>query len=738
MSIQLRLLLLVLWALLPAVLAAAWVVNQTYDNERELQQRNLRDTSRALSLVVDRELKRRSDIARVLADSRMLDKGEAMSSDDRSDFIQQSQRALGGMAGWVELRTPQGEFLSTRHPTPARNVSAAPSTAPPLLDMPSVRPLHDAGDGAGLRAAIVQPVRRDGHTLFNLVLTVLPQELQAIIDTQSLPDEAVATILDSRGTVVARHPGGARFVGATATPDMLEILTAQDEALFESVSLDGVPTLGYFATSAQGWTYLTAVPRQRLASPLPAAVVQMALGAALLLALAMVGALWVSRGIATPVVSLKRMATRMRSGDAVQARPSGIAEIDEVAATMAEASATLRDARVELERQVDDAVERTRSAEQRISQSQRVEALGRLTGGVAHDFNNVLGIISNSAHVMQRRASTSELQAPLAATLRAVDVGSRLTQHLMRFAGRQRVRAQPLDLERYLSEAQELMKIVLGKRVQLSLWCEPDLPNVTVDASELELALINLALNARDAMPDGGQAGLHARTAEAAETVGLPADRYVLLALSDSGVGIDTAALEHVFEPFFTTKVAGKGTGLGLSQVHGFCQQAGGTSRIASAPGVGTTVSMLLPATPHGTLAMPAQAPVADARSLAGQRLLLVEDNADLGDATELLLESFGCHVVRAASAAQGLQRMAEVADIDVVLSDVVMPGEMDGLAMARELRRSHPKLPILLISGYSAALAEARDFIVLNKPCEPSELLAALKRVIDEADTAP
>jgi signal transduction histidine kinase/CheY-like chemotaxis protein len=687
-------------------------------------------------MVVDRELARRAAIARTLADSRALDAGADLLPADKAYFEQQARRAMAALSGWVEVSSADGVLLSTRSRSRPQAPSAA--AAPPLADMPTVRALHDEGDGAGLRAALVQPVRRGDKTLLNVAVTILPSELQGIIDAQSLPPDAVATILDNRGTVVARHPRDPRFVGRSATPDIMALSTQYDDAPFESVSLDGMPTVGYFATSPQDWVYLTAVPRQRFASTIPAAVAPMALGALLLLALAVGGTLWVSRSIATPVVSLKRLAARMQSGSSVEVRRSGIAEIDEVAAAMAAAAASLRDGRAELERQVADAVARTRSAEQRISQSQRAEALGRLTGGVAHDFNNVLGIISNCAHLMQRLDSAKQLQAPLAATLRAVDVGSRMTQHLMRFAGRRRVRTQPLDLAPYLSEAQELIRIVLGKRIQLSLWCEPALPPVSVDSGELELALLNLALNARDAMPDGGQVGLHARIADARDTGALPPGRYVMVAMTDSGVGVDAASIEHVFEPFFTTKAAGKGTGLGLSQVYGFCQQTGGTALISSVPQVGTTVSMLLPATTLAPDGAPPLAPAAELHAIAGRRVLLVEDNAELGETTARLLESYGCQVLRAPSAAHALQLLHDGANVDVVLSDVLMPGDMDGLTMARRLREMQPALPIVLISGYSTALTQAKDFVVLSKPCAPDELLGTLKRAIDSAAAAP
>ncbi len=735
-SIQRRLLVLVVSALLPAFLAAGWVIRQAYFNEKELMESSLRNTTRALSWVVDRDLTRRSDLARVLADSQLLDKGPGLSAQDLAQFSLQARRATSPMAGWVELHSPEGLLLTTRVVPRASSVLSPPPNAQPLVNSPTIHPLRDAGNGTGFLAEVVQPVRRDGQTVLNLKLSILPREMQALIDKQALPPDAVATILDDRGFLVARHPGAANFVGARASPDMLKRFETQNEGLFESVSLDGVPVIGYFASSPQGWTYLTALPRDRYMNAVPGALVPLLLAALLLLALSVGGALWVARSISNPVLSLRQLAARMRAGELSEDRPSGIAEIDQVATALHETAAELHGARAHLERQVEDAVAHTRAAEQRISQSLRVEALGRLTGGVAHDFNNMLGIISNSAHLMQRLDATGALQAPLSATFRAVDVGSRLTQNLMRFAGRQRVRALPLEIGPYLNDAQELIRIVLGSRVQFSVHCAPGLPRITVDASELELVLINLALNARDAIPEGGQVQIQARLADATETADLPPGQYLRLAMKDNGTGVDPGTLTHIFEPFFTTKPAGKGTGLGLSQVYGFCQQAGGGACIASSLGEGTTVSLLLPATRQLMVPEVPRFPQAGNRAIAGQRLLLVEDNPDLADTTAQLLKAHGFQVVCASSATQALQRADDGEVLDVVLSDVVMPGEMDGLAMARRLRHRHPQLPIVLISGYSSALTEAHGFTVLNKPCAPGELLATLQQAINQAQT--
>jgi signal transduction histidine kinase/CheY-like chemotaxis protein len=735
-TIRAHLLLLVLSVLLPALLAGIWIVDRTYRSEQTMIERNLQDTSRALSMVVDAELSTRAAVLQVLADSYLLDAGAAISAADLARFEEQARRAVDtGGEGGLQLIDGAHVLLDTRLPagsaSPLPRATGVGSAARQHVEA-TLLPLQASPDGAGLSASIIQPVRRNGETLLELKFVILPSELQAIIDKQDLPPDAVATILDTTGTVVARHPGGASYAGRAATPDLMKLMRTRREGRFDSVSLDGNRMLGYFSTSSRGWTYLTATPRSEFSQSVPQAVRNVALGALALLALAVGAAAWVARRIVRPIVGLKATAARMQAGQPVERRATGIAECDDVSAAMADASTSMREARRELERQVAVAIAQTRDAEQRTSQNRRVEALGRLTGGVAHDFNNVLGIISNSAHLMQRQTDSPALAAPLAAMLRAVEVGSRQIQYLLRFAGRQKVAPRVVDLARYLVEVREMMGIVLGKRIEISLDIAKDLPCVKVDTSELELALINLALNARDAMSIGGKVGIQARLAAAEETRSLPPRRYVVIAFGDTGAGIASDVIDQVFEPFFTTKEAGKGTGLGLSQVRGFCSQAGGTAIVSSALGMGTTVLLVLPAADAPVGPPEPTAPAPDARGMEGRKVLLVEDNTELGEVTAALLESFGFEVRRASGAEQAMEVLAQEGPVDVVLSDVLMPGAMDGLTMARALRESHPGLPVVLISGYSGALTEARDFVVLRKPCAPHELLDALSRAID------
>jgi signal transduction histidine kinase/ActR/RegA family two-component response regulator len=734
-SIRSRLLLLVLAVLLPGLVGLSFFIGSTYEAEREANTRTLRDTARALSMVIDLELRNRSAVAQVLASSRWLDTAPNLSLEHTERFKQLVRRSLPDAEGWVELRAPDGILVDTRSEGVRRATRAAPDAddQAELEDQRFVEPLRIGASPDQAHAAVVEPVRREGRTLLNLAITIRPSELQRIIDAQRLPQGWIGTVLDSQARVVARHPGGDALIGREATADMRAHLAARSEGLFESVSLEGWLTTGFFSTTAQGWTYVVAMPREQFAGRLPRSVLQVALGALLLLALAVAGALWVSRGIVKPVQALKTAAAQVHAGQAVSYRPTGIVEYDEVASALARATETIQRGRIDLELQVAKAVERTRLAEQRVSHVQRIEALGRLTGGVAHDFNNLLGVVSNSAHLLERHPAAQELELALGGIRRAVAVGSQLTQHLLRFAGRRPVQSRPIELGPYLNEVKELMLSVLGQRITVTASAAPDTHPVHVDSGELELALVNLALNARDAMPSGGELRLRARNATLEETEGLagyPQRDYVLITVGDDGHGIEPAVASRVFEPFFTTKPVGKGTGLGLSQVMGFCVQAGGSARLASTPGLGTTVSLLLPATRRGSGAQkrerePTQAPAK--ALLTGARLLLVEDNDALAQVTAALLQAHGMQVRRAAHAAEALQHLALPHDVDVVLSDVIMPGEIDGLMLARQLRRQQPALPVVLVSGYSETAAQALDFKVLRKPCTEDELLQAL-----------
>jgi signal transduction histidine kinase/CheY-like chemotaxis protein len=399
--------------------------------------------------------------------------------------------------------------------------------------------------------------------------------------------------------------------------------------------------------------------------------------------------------------------------------------------------------------------------EESLLQAQKLEAMGRLTGGVAHDFNNLLMTISNNLYLLKRLTPEAADSSQLAAIDRAVVAGSTLTRQLLSFSRRQVLVAERVDLAQRLPLMIDMLKPTLGSAVRIEVAVDAGLPAIEVDAAELELALLNLALNARDAMPKGGCLRISAAAwrAEDGPHIGREsaprpaaarqaprggmskvAESYLLMsvcvAVTDTGAGIPPAMLERVFEPFFTTKPVGQGTGLGLAQVYGFCQRASGAAYIESRPGAGTTVRLCFPAA-RSSEAPPAAATADNHDPLVGIRVLLAEDNPGVAGATAEVLGAMGCSVEHVDSADAALARIASAADrIDVLISDVVMPGALDGIDLATRARALRPALAVIVMSGYSASLERAAglQLELLPKPCAPPTLAAAILSALDRA----
>jgi PAS domain S-box-containing protein len=374
-------------------------------------------------------------------------------------------------------------------------------------------------------------------------------------------------------------------------------------------------------------------------------------------------------------------------------------------------------------------------ANARLAQAQKMEALGQLTGGVAHDFNNLLMVTGGQAELLRDRvggdpACLRSLDAITAATKR----GQALTRHLLAFARRQRLNPAPVALAARVTELQALLASSLGSMVAIGIDCPADLWTVEVDVSELELAILNMAVNARDAMSNGGRFTIAARNVTVGRDEADPERRgdFVEVRISDSGVGIPLDILPKVFDPFFTTKDASKGTGLGLSQVYGFVQQSGGRVEVESELGQGTTIRIQLPRAD----ARPVHTAVAAPKPPSGRLdVLCVEDNADVADVAVGLLQHLGHRARAVNSAAAALGALEAGPPPDLVFSDIVMAGEMDGLALAREIRGRWPAMPVLLATGYSRrAEAIGAEFPILAKPYQIGQLVDAIGAVMQAA----
>jgi signal transduction histidine kinase/ActR/RegA family two-component response regulator len=391
----------------------------------------------------------------------------------------------------------------------------------------------------------------------------------------------------------------------------------------------------------------------------------------------------------------------------------------------------LRRAREELDaaRRLEDETRRRERIELSLMKSQKLEAMGRLAGGVAHDFNNLLMVISNNVHLLRYASPELADNAQLAAISRAVGSGANLTRQMLSFSRQQALLPQRLLLQERVPAILDLLRPLLGHSIELSGAVDDDTAAIEVDPAELELALINLAVNAKDAMPEGGRLEISVGNAPAGEP-GDPSGDFVLLEVADSGFGMDPAVVERAFDPFFTTKPVGYGTGLGLSQVQGLCQSAGGLARIESRPGLGTRVKLYFPA--RGRVGQAAAAESAPGLADVSCRLLLVEDNESVAEGTSQVLRSMACQVERVSDAATALSRLGS-AGFNLVLSDIEMPGELDGIGLAAKLAETRPDLPVILMTGYASRLEQAKrqNFAVLPKPCSPAMLAEAIRKAL-------
>jgi PAS domain S-box-containing protein len=371
-------------------------------------------------------------------------------------------------------------------------------------------------------------------------------------------------------------------------------------------------------------------------------------------------------------------------------------------------------------------------AQEQLAQSQKMEALGQLTGSIAHDFNNLLMIVSGHAQLLRRRLTEPKHLQAIDAVHSAANRGESLTRQLLAFSRRQPLNPVVADPKERVEAVYEMLVGSLRGNVQLKCDIPADVWAVEVDIAELELALVNIAVNARDAMPGGGIITLSARNVTLKKSDGIDQFEgdFVALAMTDTGVGIAPDVLPKIFEPFFTTKALGKGTGLGLAQVYGFSRQSGGTVVATSTVGSGTAITIYLPRK-HAAQVAAVEAPPAKPIVPGQGTILVVEDNAEVAVVTASLVEQLGYRAISANNATDALNKLQGDEKIDLVFSDVVMPGTMNGFALAQEVGNRYPRIPVLLTSGYSDVVQAAHArFTVLRKPFQ----LAALEKSLREA----
>jgi PAS domain S-box-containing protein len=404
------------------------------------------------------------------------------------------------------------------------------------------------------------------------------------------------------------------------------------------------------------------------------------------------------------------------------------------------ADAALRDARdalqrsnYELESRVEERTREREIALRQLHESQKMESIGQLTGGVAHDFNNLLAVILGSLSLLKKTVPENpRVSRLLDRAIQGAERGATLTTRLLAFARRQELKVEFVALQRLIPEMLDFLRHSVGPNIVIQVEISPEVCAIEVDANQLELALINLAVNARDAMPQGGSLTIACHNEENGQRIGLSRDPFVCITVIDTGEGMSEATLARAQEPFFTTKGVGKGTGLGLSMVHGFTAQSGGTMQIRSQPGQGTSVTIWLPRAKEGSKAVDADIPLTQSKEVRSLRILLVDDDILVSMGAADMLLDLGHTVTEAQSGPHALKILETDGPFDIVVTDYAMPG-MNGFELAQKIRQRNPKLPIVLATGYAELPADRSiEFVHLSKPYTSKDLAGALEKAMN------
>jgi signal transduction histidine kinase/ActR/RegA family two-component response regulator len=606
-----------------------------------------------------------------------------------------------------------------------------------------------------------------GVVALALDLDWLDQQLHRL----PLPPGATALVSDRNGIMLARYPEAARFVGQPMPAQNHFLLEGDKVAIASVMSLDGRPDMkAYSPPGAEPKGLFVGVGLDRdlsFAEVTEANLIgSMLIFAGLALALATTYLLG-GRLLGRPVKQLLTAAARWRTGDL--AARTGLAEnsgefgqlgiaFDRMAAALGERERTLHENEAVLRTLTDTLEVRVRkeiaareTAQARAAQAERMQALGQLAGGIAHDFNNVLQAVGGAASLIERRPGDENAVRRLARiAMEAAGRGSSVTRRLLAFGRRGDLRAEPLDADALLHGLREIFVHTLGATIEIDVRVQAGLRPAMADKGQLETALVNLATNARDAMPEGGRLVLAAEmelvsATGAVHPAGLAPGRYVRFTVSDTGTGMDAATLARASQPFFTTKGIGVGTGLGLPMAKGFADQSGGALSIRSSPGEGTTVELWLPEAgselrlQRGASERPATPPSATMDAVGRPtRVLVVDDEVMIRDVVSGQLEDAGYDVLTAADGASAIGLIEDGEVVDVLVTDLSMPG-MNGLAVIRAAQERHPGLPAILLTGYAgdgAALSMGRSvsgtFLLLRKPIPAQDLVDRIQAVLE------
>ena len=750
LGIPTRLTMLALVTALPLVAVGSFALLRTVDDQHAQIQSDVKQMVESFLADVDRE------ISAIWAELQVLATSPSLQSGNFREFDQQMRAALKIRGTSIVLHdTHAQQLLSTNREFGEPLPRATNSEMHDRVVATGKPQISDLIMGAVLNRPILTvgvPVFRDGEVVYVLAMGLGPEILSALMQDQKLSPDWTAAILDRKGIIVGRNRDLDRFLGQPVAPMLGQKLAEAIESWIPNVTSDGIPVYSTFRRSTvTGWTAAIGLPREFVDAPLRRAQWIAFGGGAAVLALSLTLAWWVGWGIRRPVTALTTAASALGSGKPLGPLIGGVRELDQVGEALRNAATALEHSREQLESTVADRTQELGTANERLRaeivareqaqaallQAQKMEAMGQLTGGVAHDFNNLLTAVSGSLALLEPHISSERALRLLRVAQRGASRGGKLTESLLAFARKQRLDPVPADLNSVVVEISEMLRRSIGASVEFKDVLVSDLWPVLVDVSQIEAALLNVALNARDAMPEGGvlvieTANIRARDKE------LPAEvaghDCVLVSLRDTGTGMTPEVIERAFEPFFTTKDIGKGTGLGLSMVFGVVRQSGGAVRIRSRLREGTTVQIYLPRTIEAKAPGPRQAVKPQAAEKA--YILVVDDDPDVLWITSEDLREIGYLVTEADSGRAALAILERGGPCDLMIADLVMTG-LTGVDTVRLARRTRPDLKVLFCSGYADMSRFEKDIgneTLLRKPFRPDTLAEAVHTALQRA----